>query len=99
MSPKKQRGGPADWTTPEQKLWLVSQRPAHTAARTQSKFTQFWADVFEGWHSLWPNDPPTTEELELGLDAAHKMKAMKTVSELNVFYIYWRLPTFLIDRD
>jgi hypothetical protein len=85
MSPKKQRGGPADWTTNEQKLWLVAQRPALTAARTSNKFTQFWADTFEGWFNQWPNDPPTAEELTKGVDAAQQMKSMKIVSELYLF--------------
>jgi hypothetical protein len=99
MSPKKQRGGPADWTTESQKLWLVSQRPAHTAARTHAKFSQFWASTFEGWFAQWPNDSPTTAELEQGLDAAYKMKAAKKVSELHVFYKSGGLPTFITNRD
>jgi hypothetical protein len=84
MSPKKQRGGAAEWTTDEQKLWLMSQKSAHTAARTHGgkKFSLFWANVFEGWIGQWPNEPPTVEETEKGVDAAHKMKNMKKVSKL-----------------
>jgi hypothetical protein len=85
MGPKKQHGGAAEWTTDEQKLWLTSQKPAHTAAHTRGskKFSKFWADVFEGWIAQWPNDPPTVEEAETGVDAAHKMKKVKKVSELH----------------
>jgi hypothetical protein len=99
MPPKKQRGGPADWTTKEQKLWLVAQLPGLTAARTSGKFTQFWADTFEGWFSQWPNDLPTAEELTEGIDAAEQMKSMKGVSKLYVFHKSRSLPKFLTNRD
>jgi hypothetical protein len=82
MSLKKPRGGAAEWTTPEQKLWLENQKPAHTVARTQGdkKFSEFWAEIFEAWFVLWPLEPPTEAEIGAGIDAAAKLKTLKTVS-------------------
>ena len=79
---KKSRGGAAEWTTDEQKLWLESQKPAHTAARTHGdkKFSDFWNDTFEHWFARWPVESPTEAETSQGIDTAQKTKKVKAVS-------------------
>jgi hypothetical protein len=79
----KKLGGSAEWTTKEQKNYLLGRKPDLTAARNRTgakKFAQFWADTFEGWIEKWPNDPPTEEEIVTGVNAAMKMNRLKVVS-------------------
>ena len=83
MSANKPRGGPAEWTTEEQRLWLEGRLPAYTSAQTNGSkmFGVFWAATFDEWFKCWPNEEPTEEEKSKDIDEALKMKKMKAVSK------------------
>jgi hypothetical protein len=85
MSANKPRGGPVEWTTEEQRLWLEDRKPAYTFAQTNGSknFRVFWATTFDSWLKRWPIEELTEKEKSEGLDKELKMKKMKEVSKWN----------------
>src|SRR5262245_41698126 len=76
MSANKPRGGPVEWTTEEQRLWLEERKPAYTSAQTNGSknFKGFWATTFDSWFERWPIEELTEKEKSEGLDTEQKMK-------------------------
>jgi hypothetical protein len=84
MAQKKSQnqGRASSWTTEEQKAWLESCKPAHTAARGKGSnaLSEFWAQTYDGWLARWPLEDPTEDEKHKGIDAEAKMAKFKKVS-------------------
>jgi hypothetical protein len=76
----KTQGRASEWTTEEQKKWLESHKPAHTAACGSKALSNFWTKTYESWLTLWPLEDPTEEEKSQGIDAEAKMAKFKKVS-------------------
>jgi len=83
MSTKKPRGGGSTkWTTDEQLAYLISQKSAYQAAQMGggSKFSNFWASVYEYWFQHWPPSDLTDDEKAKGVTEEIKAAGIKAVS-------------------
>ena len=84
----------SEWTTKEQKEWLMAHLPDYQKCDTKASYSRFWPCIYEEWEEKWPlrkeiwpdlpeNDVLNAAQLELfgkALKKRHKVNVSHTLS-------------------
>ncbi|KAG1780042.1 hypothetical protein EV702DRAFT_1043405 [Suillus placidus] len=84
----------SEWTSKEQKEWLIAQLPGYQKCSTKSSYAKFWPPIYEQWEQQWPIYKELWPELpdEDGLNAvqlAMKGKAVKRRQKQLCTWMSW----------